>query len=141
MSTSTQVSELKINSLTKAQYNGMTPSNTELYLITDANTVQVLASSGSLSLMDNTVYSITPTGTVTFVLPTITSTNNEFHQILIQINLTTVQTINLGLGSTPHYFNDTAPDFSAVGVYNLLYEYDKANQYWIAGSVSKGVEE
>lgn len=141
MSTSTQVSELKINSLTKAQYSTITPSNTELYLITDADTVQVLESSGSLSLMDSTIYSITPTGTVTFVLPAISSANNEFHQILIQINLTTVQTINLGLGATPHYFNNIAPNFSAVGVYNLLYEYDKANQYWIAGSVSKGVEE
>jgi hypothetical protein len=29
---------------------------------------------------------------------------------------------------------------SNVGVYNLIYEYDKANQYWVVGAVAKGVE-
>ena len=35
MSTSTQVDDLKINKLTKQQYEGITPSNTELYFVTD----------------------------------------------------------------------------------------------------------
>jgi hypothetical protein len=35
MTTETTVSNLKINKLTKAQYNTITPSDTELYFVTD----------------------------------------------------------------------------------------------------------
>ena len=40
--------------------------------------------------------------------------------------------------SEAYYFNKTAPDMSEAGVYNLIYEYDKANQYWVCGVLSKG---
>ena len=49
MSTSTQVSELKINKLTKQQYDDITPSNTELYVVTtvgDSTTPVYINSSG-----------------------------------------------------------------------------------------------
>lgn len=101
-------------------------------------TVNVLSTSGTIALTDNSINTITPSGNITFTLPTVTD-NTKFHQILVQVNLSTVYTIDLGLGATPHYFNSTAPDLSNVGVYNLYYEYDKANQYWVGGALVKGV--
>ena len=96
-----------------------------------------LETSGTIALSDNSVNSITPSDDVVFTLPTITD-NTVFHQILVQINLTTVYDIDLGLGAAPHYFNKTAPDMTNAGIYNLIYEYDKANQYWVAGVIEKG---
>ncbi len=99
-----------------------------------AQSITSLTASGTIALTDNSINSITPTGAVTFTLPTITD-NTVFHQILVQMNLSTVQTIDLG---TTYYFNKTAPDLSAVGVYNLIFEYDQSNQYWVVGSIVKG---
>lgn len=102
-------------------------------------TINVLSTSGNIALTDNSINSITPTGAVTFSLPTVTD-NTKFHQILVQINLTSVYAINLGLGQFANYFNKVAPDLSNVGIYNLYYEYDKADQNWVAGALPKGEE-
>lgn len=102
-------------------------------------TINVLSTSGNIALTDNSINSITPTGAVTFSLPTVTD-NTKFHQILVQINLTSVYAINLGLGQFANYFNKVAPDLSGVGIYNLYYEYDKADQNWVAGALPKGEE-
>lgn len=99
-------------------------------------TANVLATSGTVALTDNSINSITPSAAVTFTLPEITD-NTVFHQILVQVNLSTVYSITLG---TSNFFNSTAPDMSNAGVYNLFYEYDKANQYWVVGAVVKGAE-
>lgn len=96
--------------------------------------VNVLASSGNIALSDNSINSITPTGAVTFALPTITD-NTVFHQILVQVNLSTVYSITLG---TDKYFNKTAPDLTSTGIYDLVYEYDKINGFWVVGAISKG---
>lgn len=101
-------------------------------------TMNTLASSGTITLTDNSVNKITPTGNITFTLPTVTDLT-VFHQILVQLNLSTVYTFDLGLGATPHYFNKTAPDLSNAGVYNLIFEYDNQNDYWVGGVVTKGV--
>lgn len=102
-----------------------------------AKAINTLSTSGTIALTDNSINSITPSAAVTFTLPTVTD-NTVFHQILVQVNLSTVYSIDLGLGATPHYFNKTAPDMSNVGVYNLYFEYDKANQYWVCGCIEKG---
>lgn len=123
-------------------YNSTNPNN---YVTSSAlsdyqlidQPVNVLATSGTITLTDNSVNSITPSDAVTFTLPTITD-NTVFHQILVQVNLTTVYSLTLG---TSYFFNSTAPNMSNVGVYNLIYEYDKANQYWVVGCVEKGAEE
>lgn len=99
--------------------------------------INVLSTSGTIALTDNSVNTITPTGNVTFTLPTVTD-NTVLHQIFVQVNLSTVYSFDLGLGATPHYFNKTAPDMSNAGVYNLIFEYDKANQYWVGGCIAKG---
>jgi len=103
-----------------------------------AKTVTTPSTSGTIALSDNTIYKLTPTGAITFTLPTITDLT-KFHQILIQLNMSTVYSISTGLGATPHYFNEVAPDLSATGVYNLIYEYDNANGYWVLGALKKGV--
>ena len=98
-------------------------------------TINVLPTSGTITLEDNSVNSITPTDTITFTLPTITD-NTVFHQILVQVNMTTAVSIDVG---TTYYFYKATPDMSEAGVYNLIYEYDKANQYWVCGTLDKGL--
>lgn len=93
--------------------------------------------SGTVALDDNSIYGIAPTGNITFTLPTVTDMT-KFHQIMIQVKLASVQTINLG---TTYYFNRVKPDLSSAGLYNIMYEYDNMDGRWVVGSVSKGVEE
>lgn len=99
-----------------------------------AKVINVLASSGTIALADNSINTINLAGNVTFTLPAVTD-NTVFHQILVQVNLSTAVSIDAG---TTYYFNKTAPDMSGAGVYNLVYEYDKANQYWVCGVIGKG---
>ena len=98
-------------------------------------TVNVLSTSGTIALTDNSISSITPSGNITFTLTTITD-KTVFHEIMVQINLSTVYTVDYG---TTYYFNKTAPDLSTAGTYNLYYEYDKATQQWYCGALSKGI--
>lgn len=95
--------------------------------------INVLPGVGEIQLTDNSINSITPVGTVTFVLPNI-SDNITFHQILVQINLSTIYSINAG---TTHFFNSKTPDLSTAGKYNIIYEYDKANSIWVCGWMRK----
>ena len=99
------------------------------------STIIVLATSGTVSLTSNMVHTITPSATVTFSLPSI-SDNTKFYQILVQINMTTARTLNLG---TTYFFNKITPSISSAGVYNLYYEYDKAKGWWVCGVMPKGV--
>ena len=64
MTTTTTVSDLKINKLTSAQYATITPSATELYLITD--------DSGITSSDIITALGYTPTKTLSFNNPALT---------------------------------------------------------------------
>ena len=88
----------------------------------------------SITLTDNSINTLTPTGNTTFTLPTISDTT-KYHQILVQLDLSTVYTITLG---TTTYFEGSAPDLSATGNYNLIYEYDNALSAWVVGCVEKG---
>ena len=93
--------------------------------------ITTLATSGTISLKDNSVNRISASGNVTFSLPTVNAT--AYHQILVQLTMTTVRTVNLG---TTHYFNGEAPDLSKAGLYNIFYEYN--GTYWTVGSIYKG---
>lgn len=96
--------------------------------------VITLATSGTIALTDNSINKITPAGTVTFTLPSVS--NGTFHQILVQLNMTSVKTINLG---TTYFFNKTKPDLSTAGTYSIIYEYDSAASHWVCGVLNKGV--
>ena len=93
--------------------------------------VKTLASSGTVALTDNSVNRIAPTGIVTFSLPVIND-NSIFHQILVQVNLSSKQTINLG---TNNYFSREAPEFES-GYYNIIYEHNGA--HWVVGAIATG---
>lgn len=94
--------------------------------------------SGTLVLNDNTTYCVTPSGNLTFTLPTITDTT-KLHRIEVELNMSTVYSIDLGLGSTPLFFNKTAPDLSTTGVYSLLFQYSPSAGAWYGGGAIIGV--
>lgn len=114
---------------------GSNPVHTHIQYVDRPMTT--LATEGTITLVDNSRNKVTPTGDITFVLPTVTDLT-KFHEILVQINQTTVVTFDLGLGLNPTYFNETAPDLSAVGIYDIIYEYDNDNDCWVCGAVTKG---
>ena len=132
MTTTETLSDIKVMSASAFE-NVTTTDDTKLYFAEDG-AVNTLSTSGTITLSDNSINKITPTAAVTFSLPIGDATT--FHQILVQVNMSTVYTITLG---TSNYFNKKAPDMSSVGKYNLLYEYDSALSDWVVGCVSKGV--
>ena len=94
--------------------------------------VNVLATSGTINLSDNSINRIIPSGTVTFSLPAV-SDNTKFHQILVQLFLNSTYTINPG---TSYFFNNVVPDLSTVGLYDIAYEHDGTR--WVCGVIVKG---
>lgn len=95
--------------------------------------ITTLATSGTINLADMSINRISTSGNVTFSLPTVTD-NTKFHQILVQLSLsTTSHTITLG---TSNYFYKIVPDFSKSGKYDIIYEYDGSN--WVVGAIKKG---
>lgn len=96
-----------------------------------------LSSSGSIPLEAHKIYRITPTGTVTFVLPTPTTEYvNQFQQILIQVKFgNSVPTVNFG---TNYFFDLIKPTFTTNSYYNLVYEYDHKIGDWVCGACRKG---
>lgn len=167
MTTTTTVNNLLINKLTKAQFSSLIVSSTQLYFLTDGAEIPsvsgqsgkylttngtsalwstttstdtdiiVLESSGTISLTDNAVHSIAPVGAVTFQLPS-ASSSTQYHRILIQLYLSSVQSIDLGLGSSINYFSGAYPSLSKIGMYNVLYEYNNTKGAWIVGVIPKG---
>ena len=127
----TDLAEIKVMSRTNFD-NVASTDDSKLYFVEDG-AVNPLSTSGTITLSDNSINKITPSAAVTFSLPS--GNTATFHQILVQVNLSTVYTITLG---TNYYFNKKAPDLSAAGKYNLLYEYDSELSAWVVGCVSKG---
>ena len=99
------------------------------------NTDATDVTSGNCYIKANSIVAFTPTGDVTFVLPTITD-NTKYYQILVQLNLDELYTVNVG---TTHYFNSIAPVFATTGHYNIIYEYDNTDNCWYCCNVIKGV--
>lgn len=99
---------------------------------TSEQAITTLATSGTINLVDNTFNRVTVEGAVVFVLPTVED-NTIFHEIFIQLSMSTVQTIDLG---TTWFFNKKQPDLSSAGYYNLVYEYD--GTHWVVSAVNKG---
>lgn len=96
-----------------------------------------LTTSGTTVLQDNKVYHIIPSGNITFSLPTITDTT-VLHRIELEIDMSTVYSIDLGLGATPKYYNNTPPDLSTAGTYSILYQYSPTESAWYCGGASIG---
>jgi len=94
----------------------------------------VTLTSNTPTLEAGKVYSMTPTGNVTITLAEPDDTT-ILNQIILQLNLTSIRTINVG---TTYYINKKAPNLSATGSYNLIWEWDKANSKWVCGLLTKG---
>ena len=95
----------------------------------------ISSTSGTVSLLANNVYKMSLSGATTFSLTTPTNMA-ILNQIEVQINMSSVQTINLG---TTRYFGGSAPDLSESGAYTLIYEYDTVNNVWVVGALRKAV--
>ena len=96
-----------------------------------APSVTLLSSSGTITLGDNKVYRISPTGAVTFSLPAVTD-NTVFHQILVQVSLANLVQINFG---TSNHFGETTPAIGDTGKYDIIYEHD--GSAWYVGLVRR----
>jgi len=130
--TTLQSSIQSVNTNLNSEINNAKSDIDDLANVTNP-TITVLSSSGTINLADNSINRITPSAAVTFVLPIITD-SSVFHQILVQVNLTTVQSIDVG---TEHFFNDKSPELSSVGKYNLMFEFDINNGFWVCGWMRK----
>lgn len=103
-------------------------------------TITVLETSGTIALSDNSENYCAATGSIVFSLPAVSDTTIK-HRIEIELYMASRQSINVGLGDTPNYFNETEPDLSKAGVYNLFYEYSRAKSAWILGAIPIGEAE
>lgn len=92
--------------------------------------ISIHATSGTVALTDNTIYSGTMTGAMTFVLPTVTDAT-KYHQIKAMLYLPVV-TINWG---TTHYIGGEAPDVSEAGQYMIYWDYVPALSAWAVGAM------
>ena len=92
--------------------------------------IGIPATSGAVTLADNTVYSGTMAGEMTFVLPTVTDAT-QYHQIKAMLYLPVV-TINWG---TTHYIGGEAPDVSEAGQYMIYWDYVPALSAWAVGAM------
>ena len=94
--------------------------------------ITTLKNYGTINLADNSINRISVTSSTTFVLPEVTD-NTVFHQILVQLYMSSARTINLG---TDKFFNDNIPSLAITGYYNIVYEHDGTD--WICGVLTKG---
>ena len=136
------------NNLATTQSNVQSTINTTLSIYQDVvspkssfDTDATDVTSGNCYIKANSTVAFTPTGDVTFVLPTITD-NTKYYQILVQVNIgegatSYVTTDDARLG-TENYFNDIEPVFSKEGMYDIYYEYDNSGSKWVCGSIYKG---
>lgn len=95
--------------------------------------IDIPATSGTVTLADNTIYKGTMTGAMTFVLPTVTDAT-QYHQIKAMLYLPVV-TINWG---TTHYIGGEAPDISEAGHYMIYWDYVPALSAWAVGAMKVG---
>lgn len=91
------------------------------------------ATSGTLTLAVNKVYSAAITGNTTFSLPT-PSNKNVFNQIKVMLKVTGTPTINWG---TTQFFNKATPEIEA-GCYDVYFDYDNNLNAWVCGAMPKG---
>jgi hypothetical protein len=98
-------------------------------------TVNTLPTQGTVNLTIDTINKTTIDGSISFALPSVT--DSYFHQIYVFLNVPSTfdfsqYSIDLG---TDWGTNRKAPTITAVGKYNIGYEYDGDN--WVATIVTR----
>lgn len=112
----------------------ITPTGSKVLLLypvitsKDISVIDIPATSGTVALADNTIYSGAMTDTMTFVLPDVTDAT-QYHQIKAMLYLPVV-TIDWG---TTHYISGEAPDVSEAGQYMVYWDYVPALSAWAVG--------
>lgn len=96
----------------------------------------ISATSGTVTLAANKVYTMSISGATTFTLPTSVDTT-VFNQIKVMAKVTGTPTITWG---TTNFFNKATPEIEA-GSYDFYFDYDNGLGAWVAGALSKGVAE
>lgn len=95
--------------------------------------VSIITTSGSVSLLTNTIYAISLNGITTFVLPqTVDATVHN--QIKMFMRITGAISINWG---TSNFINATAPDVAA-GDYLVYWDYNPNKAAWTCGAMIDG---
>lgn len=87
-------------------------------------TPNILSSSGTISLTDNTANFLTLTGNGTISLPAVAS-DQYSHTISLVV---AGSSRSLGLGTTYHLYNNL--DIDTTQTYNVLYIYNKLDNRW-----------
>lgn len=126
----TDTKELYIGTDTGIHKIGENLNNSSSGFLSKKN-VNVLPSSGTINLEDNSINTIDIIGDVNFVLPEITD-NTIFHEILVQVSMPSVVSFDLG---TNNYLTSESPDMSQSGIYNILFEFH--DDTWFVGVVKK----
>lgn len=91
------------------------------------------ATSGTITLAVNKIYSLAISGATTFSLPT-PSNKNVFNQIKVMLKVTGTPTVDWG---TTQFFNKTTPEIGA-GCYDVYFDYDNNLNAWVCGAMVKG---
>lgn len=90
---------------------------------------------GSVTPRDNAINYVEMTGTLSINTPTVSS-ESVIHQFVVQLKKNDASwVVNLG---TTKYFGGTMPTITAVGLYNIYYEYDYNLKDWVVGAIYKG---
>ena len=88
-------------------------------------------------LETNTINQIYAEGSIRLIPPSVEN-YEEFNQILVQLYMPDVVTINLG---TSIFFSGKTPDLSKAGNYDIIYEFDLSIWDWTCGVIYKGYPE
>lgn len=96
--------------------------------------IQNLSGQGNeLTLQEDTIYRLELSNDVAFNL-SVPENTGIYHQILIQLTLAEVVTIDLG---TTYFLNEETPDLSEAGDYDLIYEFNPYYNKWFCGVIKK----
>ena len=93
----------------------------------------ISATSGTVTLAANKVYTMSISDATTFTLPTNVDTT-VFNQIKVMAKVTGTPTITWG---TTNFFNKTTPEIEA-GSYDVYFDWDNLLGAWVCGVLPKG---
>lgn len=92
-----------------------------------------------ISLETNTIHQVEAFDDIEFMPPPLQELNyEEFNQILVQLYMPDVVSIDLG---TEVFFNGKMPTLSDSGSYDIIYEFDNEIDEWVCGVIYKGFPE
>ena len=123
------------STISSSSLNTHIPTSKAVYDAITKTEITTLTSGESISLNSNTFNKLTINQDFSFTLPSITD-NNSVYQITVYLNITSSDAISINWGTT-HFFNNSIPTIEGNSNYNVIYEYDCINSYWVCGVIQK----